>query len=117
MRADYHVHTEFSDDSDYDMEKVVEDAIMLGLDEICFTDHVDYGIKKDWDEPGEMLYRKGSGGEPEEMPVANVHYKTYYETFKEMRALYGDEIDLKFGLEFGMQVHTEIRRTHTHHRK
>ena len=77
MRADYHVHTEFSDDSDYDMEKVVEDAIMLGLDEICFTDHVDYGIKKDWDEPGEMLYRKGGSGEPEEMPVANVHYKTY----------------------------------------
>ena len=62
-----------------------------------------------------MVYLRG--GDPEEMPVANVHYKTYYETFKEMRALYGDEIDLKFGLEFGMQVHTEIRRTHTHHWK
>lgn len=23
MRADYHVHTEFSDDSDYAMEKVI----------------------------------------------------------------------------------------------
>lgn len=106
MRADYHVHTEFSDDSDYDMEKVVEDAIMLGLDEICFTDHVDYGIKKDWDEPGKMIYRKGSPGEPEEMPLANVHYPTYYETFKEMWALYRDKIELKLGLEFGMQAHT-----------
>ena len=106
MRADYHVHTEFSDDSDYTMEKVVQDAIAMGLDEICFTDHVDYGIKKDWDEPGEMIYRKGGSGEPDEMPLANVHYPTYYETFKEMRALYGDKVELKLGLEFGMQAHT-----------
>ena len=27
MRADYHVHTEFSDDSDYAMEKVIQDSI------------------------------------------------------------------------------------------
>lgn len=106
MRADYHVHTEFSDDSDYAMESVIEDAITRGLDEICFTDHVDYGVKKDWDEPGGMVYRKGGAGEPAEMPLANVHYPTYYETFKVMRALYGDEITLKLGLEFGMQAHT-----------
>lgn len=49
MLADYHVHTEFSDDSVYPMEDVIEDAIKMGLDEICFTDHVDYGIKLDWD--------------------------------------------------------------------
>ncbi len=48
MRADYHVHTAFSDDSDYPMEQVVRDAIALGLEELCFTDHVDYGIKTDW---------------------------------------------------------------------
>lgn len=106
MRADYHVHTEFSDDSDYVMEKVIEDAIHIGLDEICFTDHVDYGIKKDWDEPGEMIYRKGGKGEPDEMPLANVHYPTYYRTFKDMQAVYDDKITLKFGLEFGMQAHT-----------
>ena len=45
MKVDYHVHTEFSDDSEYPMEDVVKDAIKLGLDEICFTNHVDYGIK------------------------------------------------------------------------
>ncbi len=106
MRADYHVHTELSDDSDYAMENVIEDAITKGLDEICFTDHVDYGVKKDWDEPGGMVYRKGGAGEPAEMPLANVHYPTYYETFKVMRALYGDEITLKLGLEFDMQAHT-----------
>lgn len=40
MFADYHVHTAFSDDSIYPMEQVVQD-------EICFTEHVDYGIKVD----------------------------------------------------------------------
>ena len=45
MLADYHVHTEFSEDSEYEMEEVVIDAIEKGLDEICFTDHVDFGVK------------------------------------------------------------------------
>ena len=47
MLADYHIHTIYSDDSLYPMEDVVRDAIALGLQEICFTDHVDYGIKRD----------------------------------------------------------------------
>ena len=50
MLADYHVHTEFSDDSREPMEEQVKKAISLGLTELCFTDHVDYGIKKDWAE-------------------------------------------------------------------
>lgn len=106
MRVDYHVHTEFSDDSDYAMEQVITDAITMRLDEICFTDHVDYGVKKDWDEPGGMIYRKGGVGEPDKMPVANVDYPVYYETFKDLSALYNKDITLKLGLEFGMQAHT-----------
>mgnify|MGYP000152258909 CR=1 FL=1 len=50
MYSDYHVHTNYSDDSTYLMEDVIKDAIKMKMDEICFTDHVDYGIKKDWDE-------------------------------------------------------------------
>lgn len=42
MLADYHVHTAFSNDSVYPMEDVVKDAISLGMEDICFTDHVDY---------------------------------------------------------------------------
>ena len=45
MLVDYHTHTEFSDDSIYPMEKVIQDAISMNMKEICFTDHVDYGIK------------------------------------------------------------------------
>lgn len=59
MLADYHVHTEFSDDSVYPLEDVVKDAVRMRLEEICITDHVDYGIKVDWDSGKEVLYRQG----------------------------------------------------------
>ena len=45
MLCDYHVHTSFSDDSVYPMEEVVKKAISLGLDEICFCEHTDFGMK------------------------------------------------------------------------
>lgn len=44
MFADYHVHTEFSDDSIYPMEDVIRDAVRMNMEEICITDHVDYGV-------------------------------------------------------------------------
>ena len=34
MFADYHVHTDFSDDSEYKMDDVVKVAIRLGLEAI-----------------------------------------------------------------------------------
>ena len=40
MLCDYHIHSEYSDDSHYPMDEVVKKAIELGLEEICFTDHV-----------------------------------------------------------------------------
>ena len=43
MLADYHIHTNFSDDSNYPMEDCIKKAISLGFDEICFTEHIDYG--------------------------------------------------------------------------
>lgn len=99
MFADYHVHTEFSDDSIYPMEDVIKDAIRMGMDEICFTDHVDYGIKIDWDSGQEILYRDGE-------PMANVDYPVYVERIAMMKEKYQDQIAIKMGLEFGMQTHT-----------
>ncbi len=106
MRADYHVHTEYSDDSAYEMEQVVRDAIEKGIDELCFTDHVDYGIKRDWDEPGELIYRVGGSGEPDAMVLNNVDYPKYVAQIRELQEKYGDKISIKLGLEFGMQAHT-----------
>lgn len=95
---DYHVHTEFSDDSVYDMEDVIQDAIDKGMEELCFTDHVDYGIKKDW-EWGDIQYR---GGEP----IANVDYPKFFEKYNQMKEKYKGKIILKAGMEFGIQSHT-----------
>ncbi len=106
MTADYHVHTAYSDDSEYAMEAVVRDAIALGLQEICFTDHVDYGIKRDWDDPRGILFRPGGVGEPEKMPAANVDYPRYVSEIAALREKYRDQIALKLGLEFGAQTHT-----------
>ncbi len=106
MFADYHVHTEFSDDSDYEMEQVVLDAINMGMKEICFTDHVDYGVKRDWNDPRGIEYRKGGPGEPDQMPVANVNYPEYVKKIAMLQEKYADRIAIKLGLEFGMQVHT-----------
>ena len=47
MLADYHVHTYYSDDSTCPMEDMVLQGLRCGLDEISFTEHVDYGIKTD----------------------------------------------------------------------
>lgn len=99
MFADYHVHTGFSDDSVYPMEDVIKDAIRMGMDEICFTDHVDYGVKEDWDSEAEIVYRDGE-------PVANVDYPRYAEQIRQMQCLYGDRIAIRMGMEFGMQMHT-----------
>ena len=41
MFCDYHIHTNYSDDSQYLMEDLVLDALEMKRDEICFTDHVD----------------------------------------------------------------------------
>lgn len=98
MFCDYHVHTEFSDDSIYDMEGCVLDAIKLGIKEICFTDHVDYGVKKDWDE-GNIEYREG-------LPIANVDYPKYFQKINKMKEKYVNQISIKMGMEFGVQSHT-----------
>lgn len=106
MKADYHVHTEFSDDSEYQMEQVVRDSIAMGLNEICFTDHVDYGVKNDWDDGKKIRCRKGIPGEPDNMPILNVNYPLYYKTYQKVKTQYENKITLKLGLEFGMQSHT-----------
>lgn len=82
--ADYHVHTSFSDDSECPMMGMIEQAINLGIDEIAFTDHVDYGVKTD----------------------LNCDYERYFQTLKEMKQKYSNVITIKSGIEFGVQIHT-----------
>ena len=84
MRSDYHMHTSFSLDSDFPMEEEIRVAISRGLEEICFTEHVDH------------LDSRGND--------ANI--TKYYNEYKRCKEIYKDQIALKFGIEFGIQPHT-----------
>ena len=84
MKADYHVHTNYSDDSTELMEDVVKHAIKLKFNEIAFTEHVDYGVKTD----------------------LNCNYEEYFKELFKLKEIYKNEITIKAGMEFGMQVHT-----------
>ena len=85
MIADYHTHTSFSDDSKQDMEESILEAIRLGIDELCFTEHHDYLVKK--------------ASHLTDLPL-------YYQTLSDFKEKYKHRIRLKFGAEFGMQRHT-----------
>lgn len=102
MLADYHVHTWYSDDSDYPMEQLIRDAVMAGLEEICITDHVDYGVKADWPDGTETY----NGAEKIGRPVRNVKYSAYHVEIQRLREQYAGQITIREGMEFGMQVHT-----------
>lgn len=97
MLCDYHVHTYYSDDSDYAMEDVVKDAIAKNLKEICITDHVDYGIKAD---------PEGKTEEELKGKVLNVDYPKFYEEITRLRKKYQNQINIMLGMEFGVQTHT-----------
>lgn len=85
MLADYHIHTNHSNDSTYPMEDTVKQAIKLGLDEICITEHVDY-------------FRSHSR--------YIVNYTEYIKEYNFLKEKYKDKINIKFGIEFGVQKHT-----------
>ena len=83
--ADYHIHTNFSDDSTYPMEDCVAHFVELGFDEICFTEHTDYGVNNN-------------------LQVCDV--AAYKKEFERCREKFGGKITLKFGMEFGVQTGT-----------
>lgn len=84
LPADYHVHTAFSDDSQAPMEDMVRRALELGLSELCFTEHVDYGVKT----------------------VLNCDYPKYFAALERMRDKYRNRITIRAGIEFGVQRET-----------
>lgn len=99
MLADFHVHSEFSDDSTYPVIDVCRDAIKRNLEEICFTDHVDYGVKPDNDHPELAHLIDG-------IPSINVDYDRYFPTVEAARERFADDLTVRCGLELGVQTHT-----------
>lgn len=85
MLADYHVHSDFSWDCQTPMEAQVRAAIGAGMEELCFTDHVDYGVRTE---------------------AGTFPYRDVREELARLQKRYEGQIRLRYGAEFGVQTHT-----------
>lgn len=86
MRADVHMHTNFSHDSKSSPEEMIKGAIEKGLEVICFTDHFD----KD-----DMEWGQESVFNPEE----------YFQVLMPLQHKYQKDIVIRIGVETGLQTH------------
>lgn len=84
--TDCHLHSSFSGDSDTPMEEMIQKGIALGLKTMCFTDHMDL-----------------------DFPVVDVDFGLDTPAYKtrlfELKEKYKGQIELLFGVEFGLQSH------------
>lgn len=81
--VDYHTHTQFSPDAESSMTEMAQAAIHAGMDEICFTDHIE---PMDW-------------GSTE--PRGPYDWSRLTEDFQKAQAAVGGQIQLRLGMELG----------------
>lgn len=86
MLFDYHVHTDFSGDCSIPMESVIQAGVNKGLKEICFTDHLDIDST---DGSGDFVFS----------------HEDYSEVINRFRDKYNGQIEIKMGVEIGLQPH------------
>ena len=86
LTADFHVHSNFSGDSRSDPEDMIRGAVAKGLKTICFTDHHDKDVFYDY---GEEVFDTGR----------------YFEVMTALREKYRSLIDIRIGVEIGLQPH------------
>lgn len=89
IKADYHIHTSFSGDSDAPMEEVIQKAVALGLTHICITEHYD----------PDYVYAPGEEG------LFELNTDSYLYELLKLREKYKDQITVGFGVELGLQTH------------
>lgn len=77
---DYHIHTSFSADSEAPMEDVIKSAISKGLNEIAFTDHVDFDER-----------------------YTHPDYNLYIPYLNDLKLKYKKDITIRLGLEVGLE--------------
>lgn len=86
MISDFHTHTDFSADSETPAVDQIEKAISLGMKEICITDHNDYDVAD-----GALDFFL-------DLPA-------YILQIQELKKLYKGKIDVRLGMELGLQLH------------
>ena len=87
MKADFHVHTSFSADSETAPEAMIERAIELGMKTICFTDHEDYDF-------------------PRDHGIFEIDKEAYFDKLGRLQEKYSKQLDILIGIEVGIQPQT-----------
>ena len=90
VRADFHMHTEFSGDSEAPVRAMLDAALERGMEAVCITDHID----EDYPEDSE------TGTNPFLFDLDQ-----YFQVLREIRKEYADRLDLRIGVELGLQPH------------
>ncbi len=90
MRCDFHVHTAFSTDCSVSPEAMIETAIQKKLDVLCITDH------QDFDFPDKYIKYTGA---------FDLDLDSYEEKIRALQERYKEKIDLRFGVELGLETH------------
>lgn len=93
IKADYHLHSSFSGDSETPMEEMILKGISLGLDTMCFTEHMDL----------DFPYEK-----PEEAGMFELQTDSYLYELARLKQKYAAQIRILFGVEIGVQE--QLRR-------
>lgn len=88
--SDFHMHTDFSSDSKAPPRKMIEGAIEKGMKTICFTDHHD----KDYPFYPDMG-----------MNAFLFDVDKYFQVLTPLREEYSNRIDIRIGVEIGLQPH------------
>ncbi|MGL5054037.1 MAG: histidinol-phosphatase HisJ family protein [Cetobacterium sp.] len=86
--SDYHIHSNFSGDSIENLDKICKKAIELGIKEIAITDHMDLDVKENYNSPNFTL-----------------NLNEYISTILKIKDIYKKDVDIKIGMEFGIQKH------------
>ena len=90
IRADYHLHSHHSTDSEESMEALIMEGINKGFSSMCFTEHMDIDFPiSEHDSEGSFILNTDS----------------YLYELLGLREKYASKIKVEFGVEIGMQPH------------
>lgn len=89
IQSDFHMHTKFSSDSETEPRDMVEQAIKLGLETICFTDHFDKDYPECYSDVGDF----------------SLDTDSYFGELKKLQEEYKDRLNIRIGVELGLQPH------------
>jgi len=90
--VDYHIHSTLSEDAVSTPEEIVRVALERGLDEIVFTEHLEFVPPPDLEEPAFIPQRVLAADE-------------YRRTAESLRERFGDRLRIGMGVELGLEGH------------